>query len=351
MKALLVGYSDPAVHASTRTRIFQYLPHLERAGMSCEALSIFHPRAIGARWYRPGLLPLLPYTAARVARAAAMARRADVTMIHQTLLPRPFHRALWRAPVIYSFTDIPTARPSDRDRTYGDLERRFHRSIREARWVIVENPANTAWVEQWNPNVVTIVGPIDTDRYVPSERSAGASVTIGWIGSPSTSPYLADVEAALARLRRDFPSVRIELVGATPGSLERAGATIHPWSLETECEHLARFDVGIMPLPDTRWTRAKGGYKLLQYMALGIPSVTSPVGINTELIVDGSTGFLARDPGEWYARLAALVGDAAARARIGAEARRVAEERYSVRAASRTIVSLMREAAGRGEQA
>jgi glycosyltransferase involved in cell wall biosynthesis len=123
------------------------------------------------------------------------------------------------------------------------------------------------------------------------------------------------------------------------------GATVLPWSLESERDHLSRFDLGIMPLPDNRWTRGKGGYKLLQYMALGLPSVASPVGVNQEIIADGVNGYLARDEGEWVGRLAELVADAEKRRALGATARQLAEERYSVRAATPRLLEILRRAA------
>lgn len=351
MKALLVGYSDPEVHASSRTRIYQFVPHLERAGVECAALSLFHKKAIGARWYRPGILPTLPFSGKQILKAARLARESDVMIVHQALLPLPLHTLLWRSvgAVIYSFTDVPTAKPFDRDRVWSDLERRFRRTICEAKCVLVENPDNVAWVQRFNPHVVTIVGPVDTDRYAPKARApieADGPVVIGWVGSPSTSPYLEAIEEPLSKLRSRFPRVTIELVGSAPGTLTRVGAENRTWALETERDALGRFDIGVMPLPENRWTRAKGGYKLLQYMALGIPSVASPVGINRELVQDGVNGYLARDANEWFDALARLVEDEAHRRTLGARARRIAEDRYSVRAATPILLDIMRGAVG-----
>jgi glycosyltransferase involved in cell wall biosynthesis len=102
------------------------------------------------------------------------------------------------------------------------------------------------------------------------------------------------------------------------------------WEYESERSLLDAFDIGIMPLPATDQTAGKAGYKLLQYMALGIPSVASPIGINREILVEGETGFLAGDAATWQDRLATLVRDPSLRARLGAAAREAVQCRYSV---------------------
>jgi glycosyltransferase involved in cell wall biosynthesis len=103
-----------------------------------------------------------------------------------------------------------------------------------------------------------------------------------------------------------------------------------PWALASEVAALETFDVGLMPLTDDPWARGKGGYKILQYMAVGIPTVASPVGINAEMVRPGVTGFLAGDQETWVTALEALVLAAELRARLGAQARECAVERYSL---------------------
>src|SRR5689334_1115193 len=125
-----------------------------------------------------------------------------------------------------------------------------------------------------------MVGPVDTARYQPATREARGEVVIGWIGSPSTSPYLATIEEPLARIHAHYPQVEVALVGANAGTPASTGASNTRWALDGELAALARFDIGIMPLPDDPVTRAKGGYRLLQYLSLGIPSVVAPVGVS-----------------------------------------------------------------------
>jgi glycosyltransferase involved in cell wall biosynthesis len=102
-----------------------------------------------------------------------------------------------------------------------------------------------------------------------------------------------------------------------------------PWTEAGEADALRRMDAGLMPLRDDPFSRGKCGFKLLQYAATGIPAVASPVGANTAIVEHGRTGFLAATEGEWEEALRRLAGDPALRARTGAAARRLAEERWS----------------------
>ena len=120
-----------------------------------------------------------------------------------------------------------------------------------------------------------------------------------------------------------------------------------PWSPETEVEEIARFDVGIMPMPDNDWARGKCAMKALLYMAAGVPAVCSAIGMNREVIEDGANGFLASTDEEWLARVGALVEDPALRERIGAAGRRTVELGYSAEVAARRFAEVVRSVVGR----
>jgi glycosyltransferase involved in cell wall biosynthesis len=118
-----------------------------------------------------------------------------------------------------------------------------------------------------------------------------------------------------------------------------------PWRAESEVEDLRGFDVGLMPLPDDEWSRGKCGLKALQYMALGIPPVVSPVGVNTSIVRDGINGFHARSEEEWVDRITLLLSDESLRHRMGSEARRTVEQSYSHRVHAPRMARVLREAA------
>ena len=118
------------------------------------------------------------------------------------------------------------------------------------------------------------------------------------------------------------------------------------WRLEEESGDLAGFDIGIMPLAEDPWTLGKGGYKLLQYMASGLPVVASPVGINAEIVVDGVTGYLAGTDEEWEEKLLALAADAELRSRMGREGRERVEAEYSLASQQGKFLKLIRGESG-----
>jgi glycosyltransferase involved in cell wall biosynthesis len=160
---------------------------------------------------------------------------------------------------------------------------------------------------------------------------------------PGNLPYLARAEEALRRLAQRRPGLRLVVVSERAPASFAAPIEFRPWSKETEAAALAACDVGIMPLDDDDWTRGKGGFKLLQYMAAGLPTVASPVGVNREITVEGETGYLASTTGEWEERIERLLGDADLRERLGLAGRRRVEENYAMPIISRRLVSLYGE--------
>src|SRR5262249_8292147 len=154
---------------------------------------------------------------------------------------------------------------------------------------------------------------VDLDRYAPGSvgSSPGRRPVIGWTGLASNIPYLEIAAPALRQLARhtDF---ELQIVAEDWRPLNRlnlAGVRVRliPWSEGNEIEVLRRFDVGLMPLPDNGWTRFKCGFKLIQYMALGIPGIASPVGVNADIVRHGETGFLAETPSQWFDCMARLL--------------------------------------------
>ena len=182
-------------------------------------------------------------------------------------------------------------------------------------------------------------------KLVSVSRNQRPLFTIGWIGSPSTARYLRDIAPALAQVCWDGRA-RVRLVGSGPVDLPGVPVDVVAWREETEVDEIRGFDAGIMPLPDEPWARGKCGFKLIQYMACGLPVVASPVGVNAEIVEDGGNGFLARDAGEWVAALARLMGDAALGGRLGKAGRRKVEARYCLQVTGARVVEVVRGAMG-----
>jgi glycosyltransferase involved in cell wall biosynthesis len=181
------------------------------------------------------------------------------------------------------------------------------------------------------PRVEIIPTVIDLERYPPAgvRPASDTPFTIGWIGSPSTAKYLLAIAPALAEVCAGGRGV-VRLIGAGPVDLPGVPVEVLPWNGSTEVEELKRFDVGIMPLPDEPWERGKCGFKLIQYMACGLPVVASPIGVNMEIVEQGVNGYLAETTAEWVQALNTLLLDADLRKRMGQAGRKKVEQEYSL---------------------
>jgi hypothetical protein len=185
---------------------------------------------------------------------------------------------------------------------------------------------------------------VDADRYQPRLDRNNPVPVIGWIGTPQTSRYLMPLLPVFSQLKKQIP-FRVIAVGARPDDFTDTVVEVVPWSEDTEVSIIQTFDIGIMPLLDTPWERGKCGYKLIQYMACGIPVVASPVGVNQKIVKHGVNGYLAADNG-WGAHLIELLRFPDLRQTLGAQGRRDVEAWYSLQVQAPRLVSLIREVAG-----
>ena len=182
--------------------------------------------------------------------------------------------------------------------------------------------------------IIQIPTVVDLTKYCEKKYcdSKVNQVVIGWIGSPSTSRYLISVKKALEKVARSYP-ISLVIVGAENQFIpefEGISAKIVNWSEETEVDLIRSFDIGIMPLSHDQWSKGKCGFKLIQYMACGIPPVASPVGQNNKIIDHGITGFLAESTEEWIQALNELISNPNLRQTMGAKGRKKVEQNYSL---------------------
>jgi hypothetical protein len=185
---------------------------------------------------------------------------------------------------------------------------------------------------------------VDATQYVPRQNTANSSLVTGWIGSPATQYLLEPLVSTVSRILREQRGC-FRTVGARFDHPLFPGHEMRKWSQATEAQEVAEFDVGVMPLRDAPFERGKCGYKLIQYMACGLPVVASPVGANRQIVRHGETGFLASTPEEWHSALSMLLGDPDLRRQMGAAGRRIFENEYSLQVTIPRIVDILRRAA------
>jgi len=237
-----------------------------------------------------------------------------------------------RVPIIFDFDDavfVAYKSPSNGYLSYLKFPGKTSTSIRLSSHVMAGNEFLANYARQFNENVTIIPTTIDTEKYVVADRPVnGRPVTIGWSGSHSTVQHLDTVREHLRELSAD-EDFTLRVIGTPQYELDGVSVEAMNWNAATEIEDLQAIDIGIMPLPDDKWSKGKCGLKALQYMALGIPTICSPVGVNSTIIQDGENGFIASDKSEWIEKLKRLMHSPELRKQIGAAGRKTVEEKYS----------------------
>lgn len=358
-RILFLVEGDPVsgLSPASRFRVYQYISHLEALGFRCVVRPSRPPKYFAGDLDFRQLL-MRHFLLGHLSWALKLQRmvwhrwwdvirawRYDAVFLQRDLLPirvGTLESVLRRINprVIFDFDDAIFARPRRAATAAGEQEDRRLRAKVEritagARAVVVSNDYLAAFARRLNSAVHVIPTPVDTDLLRPREVPRGQGpVVVGWVGTSSNLLYLRDLEPLLRRLgeRLQFrvkivcnPAQAAEYPSLPPHMLE-----ICPWSLDREADHLSEIDIGIMPLRDDAWSRGKSAFKLLQFMAAGIPVVGSAVGLNVEVIRDGITGFVVHTSDEWERAIGRLIEDAALRRTLGRRGREVVVRDYSL---------------------
>lgn len=336
--------------ASSRYRSFQYLPCLETASLSFTVNPLFDDVYL-AHKYEHGRASIGHVLRAFTRRLWALltAPRSAVVVIEYELLPwfpAVLERWLaWRGCRMVVDYDDALFHQYDAHR-YPLVRRLLGRKIatvmRFADVVVTGNAYLAEYARRAGARQVEVIPTvIDLERYpLKGVASPSAMLKIGWIGSPSTARYLHAIAPALAQVCREWRA-QVCLVGSGPVDLPGIPAELTAWQVETEVDEIRSFDVGIMPLPDEPWARGKCGFKLIQYMACGLPVVASPVGVNAEIVEHGVNGFLATTVDEWAQALTTLLTDAALRHRLGLAGRAKVERDYCLQVTAPRLTELL----------
>jgi len=339
--------------ASHRVRLSQFQPGLAAAGIDLQIQSLldnaYLQRSFSGR--RPSMRGLLAAYCRRL-QALRNLDRFDLAIVHCELLPFVpgwLERQLLQIPIVYDCDDAFYLKY--RSGGYRCLKsllgKKFDLMMSAAVTVSAGNINLQSYARRFNSNVTVLPSVVDTDQFrpvepLPAERS-GDSFTVGWIGSPSTAPYLQLLVEPLQQLARERP-VRMLVVGGPAPAIAGVEVIEQPWSLEQEVPLIQQFDVGVMPLPNAPWTRGKCAYKLIQCMACSIPVVASRVGANVEA-VPPDCGLLAESSAEWLAAFRRLAADPELRQRMGTAARQWVEQHYSLRSALPVLIEVIQRSA------
>ncbi len=340
---------------SQRFRYEQYLALLTQQGISYAIYPFLDVRT-NQILYQPGRVPQKVFGIFRgfLRRWIHLfrSRHATYVFIHREATPLGPPWAEWllakvlRKKIIYDFDDAIWLRDASSVNAISALLKWRAKVPAVCRWSHTVSAGNTylaEFAQQFTPRVVVNPTTINTEQhhYRLQDQTTGRPV-VGWTGSHSTLKYLEPLLPIFQELERthDFQLVAI---ANRPPALSLSSLAFIPWQMATEIDDLLRFHIGLMPLPDDPWAQGKCGFKALQYLALGIPALVSPVAVNTRIVEHGQEGYHCATDEDWYEYLSKLLTDTELRIRMGKAGRQKVVDHYSVRSNSENFLSLFRD--------
>jgi glycosyltransferase involved in cell wall biosynthesis len=348
---ILTRYSH--LGASSRLRSLQYLPWFEQAGLTYTLSPLIEDEAL-QQFYQKGRYQFADLLHAYWRRIRILLQRYDfddlIWMEKEALpwLPAWLERKLLGGvPYVLDYDDAIFHNYDKHSSPWVRycLGQRIDKLMAGATLVIAGNAylaqrARNAGAQQ----IAIIPTVIDLERYTPKPdiTQDDDKIRIVWIGSPHTLKYLQRLHKPLAILSQRF-TFNLRIINSI--SLELPGIDVEfvPWTEAGEVAALQACDIGIMPLVDSPWERGKCGYKLIQYMACGLPVVASPVGVNTEIVRIDENGYLAKTDDEWVDVLGKLLGSRTLRQQMGKAGRKLVEKEYCIQQVAPKLIKLLHE--------
>lgn len=342
-----------------RFRHEQYLNFLESNGFQCDSSYIISEND-DKIFYKPGNLfrkvgTTIKSIALRI-RDLKKSKAYDVIFIYRealflgsTFFERQFQKS--GAKTIFDFDDaIWYSDVSNANRLFSFLKKpeKTAELLGMVDKVFAGNQYLANYASQFNSNIVIVPTTIDTDEYQKIPQAPREEVCIGWSGSITTIKHFESAIPFLENIKEKYgEKVYFKVIGDKNYSYPKLGIQGIPWNKATEIEDLSEIDIGIMPLPNDKWSKGKCGLKGLQYMALEIPTLMSPIGVNTEIIQDGLNGFLADPINEWVDKISLLIENPELRAKIGKAGRQTVVDKYSIQANKYLYLKEFRELTNR----
>jgi glycosyltransferase involved in cell wall biosynthesis len=357
MKRILwVAMHRPDRSPSQRFRFEQYIDYLRENGFDSDysyLISAEDDKVLyGAGNYLGKLGIFVKSTAKRLSNVLNLGKydivfiQREAFMLGTTIFERLFAKS--KAKVVFDFDDsIWMQNVSEGNKGLSFLKNadKTKDIIAASHLIFAGNEYLANYARQFNKNVVIVPTTIDTGEYrrevVP--RQPGR-VCVGWSGSFSTIQHFETSLPALRLLKAKYgDKVYFKVIGDGTYRNPELDIVGLPWKKQTEIHDLSEIDIGLMPLPDDEWANGKCGLKGLQYMALEIATLMSPVGVNSTIIQDGVNGFLASEPEEWVDKIGRLIENEALRVQMGRAGRETVQQHYSVLSERGHYLQLFRE--------
>lgn len=349
MQVLMLTRYD-ALGASSRVRTFQYIPSLKAAGIKVSTSPLLGDGYVADLYsgnvskakvlisYLKRVKKLIDSNSYEIIWIEKEALPWLPAFVEKLLLPA-------KTKIVVDYDDAIFHRYDQNQRKYirWMMGKKIDHVMRNADMVTAGNSYLAARAEAaGSKKIVWLPTVVDLDRYpLKTKSSESKEITVGWIGSPTTTEYLYPLKNAMGILSKRHP-IKWVAVGSRKDQLNETLFEAKEWREEDEVQRLHEFDIGIMPLPDLPFEHGKCGYKLIQYMACGLPVVASPIGVNCDIVENKKNGILASSTNEWVDAIEYLILNPEARKNFGLAGRKKVEKSYSLQAQAPRLIEILK---------
>lgn len=330
--------------ASTRYRLYQFLPALKARGHEARASAFYPLLPSPSRGSFRRVRDWVSGYCRQISRCLTSGR-FDLVVVHRSICPYVLNEIarVIRTPIVYDFDDALWLQKRPAWIPFAD-KKPWELFCSRADLILAGNPFLAEHAAKLNRNVRVLPTVVDTDVFAPGRSAPREIPLIGWVGSPMTFRFLEPVLPLLDELGRER-RFRVRVVGSEQSvSLKNVVVEQPAWSEEAESALFTDLDIGIYPLQDDDWGRGKCGLKSIQYMAAGVAHVVSPVGVVREICADGESALWAKDARDWAQHLTRLLDDPGLRARLALNGRRQIESTFSLSRWANQFVDLLESA-------
>jgi len=353
-KILFVVSFPKKLHSSARFRVELYEKLLDDNGYLHDTAYFWGPGIYGILYEKGNTFAKVIGMMAGFLRRMLLLfkiRKYDYIFIlrESTPIGPPFFEwicsKILRKKLIYDFDDAIWVSQASANNSIAKLVKATWKVGRICKWsykVSVGNEYLYDYASRHSNNVVlnpTCVDTVHVHNKIKDQNTISKKTVIGWTGSFSTLKFLNNILEALQELEKKYDFVFLVIADQDPQLLLK-NFLFKQWSEASEIDDLLECNIGVMPLNDDEYAKGKCGFKLIQFMALGIPVAASPVGVNEKIVDEGVNGFLCRSKEEWVNALKKLLEDTNLRKQMGINGRKKIEQFYSVESNANNFLQL-----------